>query len=84
VARANGQLHPNFGQPATDRVLICMEAKQCTVTNGCKQIHRPDYRVWSEVFQAWLSSIEFVHALNSGAAAADTTSHLHAVELPPL
>jgi hypothetical protein len=55
-----------------------MEPKKCPI---CKQNHRSDYRVWSEVFQQFMTSMEFTSALNSGKALADTQSHLHAVAL---
>jgi hypothetical protein len=55
------------------------EAKQCKV---CKQSHRDDYRVWSEIFQEFMTSLEFVAALNSKRPIADVKSHLHAFALP--
>jgi hypothetical protein len=58
-----------------------MEAEHCSI---CKQNHRADYRVWSEVFQQFMSAQEFTWALTSGKPLADVTSHLHVFELPPL
>jgi hypothetical protein len=59
-----------------------MEAEQCKIKNGCKQVHRADYRVWSEYFQQFLSDRELVALLNSGAPMADPKDPLRVHHLP--
>jgi hypothetical protein len=55
-----------------------MEAEKCKI---CKQDHRSDYRVFSEMFQRYMTDPEFVTALNTGAAFA-VPNYLTAIELP--
>jgi hypothetical protein len=43
------------------------KAKRCEV---CGEVHRADYRSWSEYFKQWLSPTEFLTALDSQPKAA--------------